>query len=397
MKKTFILFFALLTVFVLNERNLAQTSTVKMNEIYSRATAVAPDLDWIELYNSGTAQVDISGYKIYDNGGQAGTKPKMTFLTGTILPAKGFFVVLTDVSVTIDPSGFGLSSSGEQVWLENASGTVIDNVTFPAMDVTQTYGRYPDGSATWKLLTPLTKGVSNSIILMNEIYSRGTSTTHPDPDWIELYNASSASVDISSYKIYDNGGQTGTKPKMTFTAGTSISAKGFYLVVTDISTTVNPAGFGLSSSGEEVWLEDGTGAVVDNVVFPAMSETQSYSRTTDGNPIWRLAGLTKGITNGTGTAVRDNGIIVTDFQLMQNYPNPFNPSTKIQFAIPSGGNVSLKIYDILGRQVATVINRYMNPGSYIVEYISNNLPSGIYIYKLECGSFSQSKKMILLK
>jgi len=397
MKKTFILFFALLTVFVLNERNLAQTSTVKMNEIYSRATAVAPDLDWIELYNSGTAQVDISGYKIYDNGGQAGTKPKMTFLTGTILPAKGFFVVLTDVSVTIDPSGFGLSSSGEQVWLENASGTVIDNVTFPAMDVTQTYGRYPDGSATWKLLTPLTKGVSNSIILMNEIYSRGTSTTHPDPDWIELYNASSASVDISSYKIYDNGGQAGTKPKMTFTAGTSISAKGFYLVVTDISTTVNPAGFGLSSSGEEVWLEDGTGAVVDNVVFPAMSETQSYSRTTDGNPIWRLAGLTKGITNGTGTAVRDNGIIVTDFQLMQNYPNPFNPSTKIQFAIPSGGNVSLKIYDILGRQVATVINRYMNPGSYIVEYISNNLPSGIYIYKLECGSFSQSKKMILLK
>jgi hypothetical protein len=133
---------------------------IKMNEIYSRG--VAGNLDWIELYNPSNVAINISGYKIYDLGGQGATKPKKLIPAGTSIPAYGFYVVITDTNTnatTLD--GFGLSSTGEQVWLEKADSTLIDNVTFLAMDVTQTYGRYPDGASTWQLLSTITRGAAN--------------------------------------------------------------------------------------------------------------------------------------------------------------------------------------------------------------------------------------------
>jgi hypothetical protein len=116
----------------------------------------------VEIYNPNTVSVALNGYKIYDIGGQSGTKPKKPFPTGATIAAKGFYVITTDTAdYSGDLSGFGLSSAGEQLWLENASGAVIDTLTFPAMDVTQTYGRYPDGAKTWQLLNTITKGATN--------------------------------------------------------------------------------------------------------------------------------------------------------------------------------------------------------------------------------------------
>lgn len=136
--------------------------------------------------------------------------------------------------------------------------------------------------------------VKPTIVKLNELYSRGVPT---DPDWIEIYNASEIEVDLGGYKVYDSGGQSGAKPKLEIPAGTKVPAKGYFVIVTDIASSVNPAGFGLSSGGEEVWLVDKTGAVIDNVAFLAMSETQSYSRVPDGGT-WALSNtITKGKTN----------------------------------------------------------------------------------------------------
>ena len=90
------------------------------------------------------------------------------------------------------------------------------------------------------------------------------------------------------------------------------------------------------------------------------------------------------------------------FSLSQNYPNPFNPNTKIKFSIPADGkqqtfDTRLIIYDALGREVATVINQRLQPGSYEVSWDGTNSPSGVYFYKLETGDFEQTRKMILLK
>jgi hypothetical protein len=85
------------------------------------------------------------------------------------------------------------------------------------------------------------------------------------------------------------------------------------------------------------------------------------------------------------------------FRLDQNYPNPFNPTTAIQYSIPQRRSVTLKVYDILGNETATLVNEEKQKGVYTVEYDASRLPSGIYFYKLQAGSFLQTRKMMLLK
>jgi hypothetical protein len=85
------------------------------------------------------------------------------------------------------------------------------------------------------------------------------------------------------------------------------------------------------------------------------------------------------------------------FTLSQNYPNPFNPSTKIKFDIPKSDFVSLKIFDILGREVAALVNEQLNSGTYEAEFNGTNYPSGVYFYKLMAGDFTETKKLVLVK
>jgi hypothetical protein len=85
------------------------------------------------------------------------------------------------------------------------------------------------------------------------------------------------------------------------------------------------------------------------------------------------------------------------FFLSQNYPNPFNPSTVISYQLPATSMVSLKIYDIIGKEVSTLVNEEKLAGSYEIEFGAQGLPSGIYLYKLQAGNFVQTKKMVLLQ
>ena len=92
-----------------------------------------------------------------------------------------------------------------------------------------------------------------------------------------------------------------------------------------------------------------------------------------------------------------NSVYVNSFQLFQNYPNPFNPSTKIQYLLSSKQFVTLKVYDILGKEVSTLVNEEKPAGNYEVEFDGKELPSGIYFYKLKAGNYSETKKMLLMK
>jgi hypothetical protein len=105
------------------------------------------------------------------------------------------------------------------------------------------------------------------------------------------------------------------------------------------------------------------------------------------------------------TNVESSEPVVTGFYLEQNYPNPFNPSTKIKFTIPSVETrhasslqmISLKIYDILGNEVATLVNEEKSAGAYEVDFNATGLTSGVYFYSLNAGDIVQTKKMILIR
>lgn len=107
---------------------------------------------------------------------------------------------------------------------------------------------------------------------------------------------------------------------------------------------------------------------------------------------WMISELPTGTKPGeTGTTAAES------FSLDQNYPNPFNPSTRISYAIQKAGMVTLKVYDILGREVVTLVNGFQQPSNYSVSFNASGLASGIYLYKLKTGDFVQTRKMMLLK
>jgi hypothetical protein len=106
--------------------------------------------------------------------------------------------------------------------------------------------------------------------------------------------------------------------------------------------------------------------------------------------------LNNGNTKAT-TGVIENNTIPNSYSLEQNYPNPFNPSTQIKYSIPQESLVKLVIYNLLGAQVAELVNEQKVPGIYTIEWNAKNYSSGVYIYNLRCGSRTFSKKLILLK
>ena len=85
------------------------------------------------------------------------------------------------------------------------------------------------------------------------------------------------------------------------------------------------------------------------------------------------------------------------YSLSQNNPNPFNPTTNINYSIPKSGLVTLRIFDLLGREIATLVNEEKASGSYTEEFDGSNLPSGTYFYRMESGTFIETKKMMLMK
>jgi len=138
------------------------------------------------------------------------------------------------------------------------------------------------------------------------------------------------------------------------------------------SVTVKPRGVATTTNGDTVYV----------LMFGA--KTGMYS-------IQRFIGPKTNVT-------KESSLIPDNYSLSQNYPNPFNPTTKINFALKTAGDVSLRVYDVLGKEVATLATGHYAAGSYSVEFTGNNLSSGMYFYTLTAANgFHQTQKMILMK
>lgn len=163
-------------------------------------------------------------------------------------------------------------------------------------------------------------------------------------------------------------------------------AMGLSVAVTHLGYAPNGYVFGLTGAGTQVptlirfTTQSATATVIGNATINAL----------------RGIGIRTDSLGQLGATVALAPLPKT-YSLSQNYPNPFNPSTTIEFAIPTAETVSLKIYDVLGREVATLLNERRDAGAHRVQFNAGALSSGTYFYRLQAGSFTQTKKMILVK
>ncbi len=133
-----------------------------------------------------------------------------------------------------------------------------------------------------------------------------------------------------------------------------------------------------------------------------ISRGNSYSNYTGKLSYLKPASISEGFRMITERFYKPSGKLTNkdvpkEFELLQNYPNPFNPVTKIQYNLPGNSRVVITIYDILGRKVKELVNEKKDAGTYYVLFDGSNFASGVYFYKIEAGSFIETKKMVLIK
>lgn len=279
-----------------------------INEIYSS------NPDWIELYNSTDKEINLGGFSLQDDKGAA---EGYQFATGTKLAAKSYLVLNETTDFT-----FGISSSkGDEITLLDSRNATIDNVSIPVMEDGKSYARKTDGGSEWQKLDKPTKGKDNTAagdteetpeqsklpLFINEVMS---APAGEDTDFIEIYNAGDAEIDMSGFALQDD---KGAAEQFVIPSGIKIPAKGI-LVFSQVSPGAGESfTFGLSSKGDKVILLDATGKQIDKVETPDYGDTKgsSYARIGDGGAQWQIIDVpTKGQPNATTTSTPLKGNLV---------------------------------------------------------------------------------------
>ena len=152
----------------------------------------------------------------------------------------------------------------------------------------------------------------------------------------------------------------------------------------------------VSASG--LWVFDDEGSLIKNISINGGTTNCNWGGEdgntlfiTDGDAVYILKENVTGVDEGHGYLIDDS------FKLYCNYPNPFNPSTKIEFSIPRASNVSIVIYDIMGRKIRTLMDEYKAAGYYSMDFHAGNLASGTYFYRMTAEGYSMTRKMLLLE
>ena len=214
-----------------------------------------------------------------------------------------------------------------------------------------------------------------------------------------LTNTDVQALAVSGTNLF--AGTSGGGVFLSTNNGTSWTAANTGLTNTDVQALAvsgtnffagtDGGGVFLSTNNGTSWTAVNTGLTYTDVLSLAVSGTNLFAGTSGGG-VWRRP-LSEMVTS----VQRLSTNLPTHFSLEQNYPNPFNPATTISFSLPSKSFVSLKVFDALGREVATLLSEELPAGTYSQQWNAASLPSGVYFYRLQSGSFIETKKLVLLR
>ncbi len=315
-------------------------------------------------------------------------------LSGTTIDLRSLNFISSTTGWVVGEEGIILhTTNGGNNWSQQSSGiaSILSDVYFIdadkgwAVSENGTILKTTDGGANW---TPQSSGTT---VILNSVY------------FTDANNGTAVGLDYSDTSgtiiRTTNGGDTWAQ----VTGVPDNSGLGsVYFSNTNIGWVVGAYGLILKTTdGGLNWIK---------LVSGSSKQLQSV-RFIDNEIGWAVGAYGKILktTNGGVTFVEEEKTheIPTSYFLSNNYPNPFNPSTKIKYTIPTtnnpllggvrGGLITMKVYDVLGREVTTLVNESKQPGEYEVEFNASSLSSGIYFYQLSAGDFIQTKKMLLLK
>lgn len=352
--------------------------------------------DWFELYNEDTKTVNLSGMFVSNNF----NNPRAFKLPSVNIAPGEYKIFWADNTPTqgnwhVD---FKLAASGEEVGIFETvdhGNVLIHGWKYGLMSADVSMGFMPETGTAPEYLKSPTPGASNatsqlfSPVCINEFQC--TSDFGGPDDWIEIYNRGTQPFDLSGCFLSD---ERNNHTKWAFPQG-KILKPGEYLVIYE-----DALGFGLSSTGNDVIMltaaDSSTG--LDFYDFGPQQPDKSEGRFPDGTNTWRFFNKpTKGAANSATAVENIQRAQPLTFALNQNYPNPFNSATSISFSLPIKQKVTLAIYNMLGQQVAALVDDVLPAGNHSVRWEAGKMPSGFYFYQIKAGDYSQTRRMILLR
>ncbi len=272
----------------------------------------------------------------------------------------------------------------------------------------------------------------NIIYFDNITFSAGTpvaeptvpapAPTLPANEVISIF--SNAYTPLPGVNLNPNWGQATVVSFLTIQGDTTMKYGGLNFQGTELNQNLNLVSAGMQYIHIDFWTANSTelnfflispGPNQQSVALVPPGTTEEWVSVdiplSDFVPPVNLTEVFQLMFTGNGTIYLDNiyfstmisdvkeiqDAVPADFTLEQNYPNPFNPSTNIRFSLPEANQVTLKVFDMLGQEVVTLVNEFINAGSYEVSFDASNLPTGIYTYSITAGDFQSVKKMMLIK
>lgn len=312
---------------------------------------------------------------------------------------------------TDDGQTFGASTNSTNVW--EILQTSTNDLYTASTSSPYPFDKSTDGGLTWTSMSNLSSAKRGATLdLIENIYVSGNGG---------VYKSTDGGATFINHNLTFSSNEMLTFENKILVCATGTTNGGVWIFTDSTIVPVELVQFSATSNNSSVELNWKTTTEINNSGFEIQratedlnfasigfipgfgtsTESHSYSfidnNIKSGKYSYRLKQIDLDGSHKYSEIVDVELIQPIQFKLEQNYPNPFNPSTKINYQIPISGFVNLKVYDVLGTEIATLVNEEKPAGGFDIEFNAAGLPSGIYFYNLSTSSFSQTNKMVLLK
>ena len=394
------------------ERNILSTSGYGI-AVKDNSTAT---IDHCTFFGNEFA---IAGYEKGEDSSGGGT----AIVTNSILAGSMISVLMTDNLSAITIS-YSLSDSellpgdgniqGDAAMMAPDYGGFMLTDGSPAIDSGDPGSEF-DSDGSRPDMGALAYHSDKAPVIITEI-NYNSSSDFDSGDWLELFNGSGSTVDLSGWRFSDGDDAN----LFSMPDGATLDAGAYLVLYRDntkftglfpqVSNAVGDFDFALSNGGEALRLFDSESVLQDIVVYddeapwPAGSDGSGATLALKSPDLDNSFAENWGYSSGYGTpgAANAGDVGVEDvapvaYSLGQNYPNPFNPTTAIPFTLSADSHVSLAIYSVLGQRVITLVDERVSAGNHHVTFDADGLSSGIYIYRIEAGQWRETESMLLVK